>query len=379
MLALKLIVIDLGLTLALGIAGATGAWWMRRRTTLSARNLYPLAALGVMVLLAALTVRAWPISLVVLPLAAPWAAGATVGARWRSRDLGAGEELRNHELARRWIWQPAPERPAGERVYLRSQDELVRERDWPDHIDYVSMTVLGGGGPRLPIGAGQHVVLFGATGTGKTTTARRLIAARTLAHHAALLVLDQKGDPEDVEQMQALAAAAGVPFILFDSQDPTTDRWQPLWGSPDVVAARAVEPIKQSEPYYYDVLRRHLDVVSKVLHAADVWPPSVPLLVDACQPTNYDQLLAISKSLGHEHDPLKRRAEAHRTYVTSQRGTQDLSGGAFRLEVALALAGRALVTPRVTSDGAAVGVRLLNALREGAIVMWRTHADTNAR
>jgi hypothetical protein len=30
---------------------------------------------------------------------------------------------------------------------------------------------------------------------------------------------------------------------------------------------------------------------------------------------------------------------------------QDLSGGAFRLEVALALAGRNLVTPRTTSDG----------------------------
>ncbi len=34
---------------------------------------------------------------------------------------------------------------------------------------------------------------------------------------------------------------------------------------------RAVEPIKQSEPYYYDVLRRHLGiVVAKVLHAAGI-------------------------------------------------------------------------------------------------------------
>jgi hypothetical protein len=376
MLALRLFVIDLGLTLALGVTGVAGAWWMRRRTSLSARNLYPLAALGAIVLLATASVHAWRFSSIVLPLAAPWAAGATVGARWRSRDLGAGEELRNHELARRWVWQPAPERPVGERVYLRSQDELVHERDWPQHVDYVSMTALGGRGPRLPIGAGQHVVLFGATGAGKTTTARRLIAARTLAHRAALLVLDQKGDPEDVDQMQALAASARVPFILFDSQDPNTDRWQPLWGSPDVVAARAVEPIKESEPYYYDVLRRHLDVVSKVLHAAGMWPPSVPLLVDACHPTNYDQLLAIAKSLENEHDVLKRRAEAHGTYVTSQRGIQDLSGGAFRLEVALALAGRTLVTPRTTPDGDSVGVRLVDALREHAVVMWRTHADT---
>ena len=112
------------------------------------------------------------------------------------------------------------------------------------------------------------MALFGATGAGKTTTARRLITARTLADHSALLVLDEKGDPEDVEHMKQLAASAGVPFVLFDSQDPATVRWQPLWGSPDGVAARAVEAIKQSEPYYYDVLRRHLDVVCKVLHAA---------------------------------------------------------------------------------------------------------------
>lgn len=376
MFALRLVLFDFALTLCIGFVGVIAAWWMRRRTTLSARNLYPPAAFAGALLLVSLGLRDWTLALIVLPIAAPAIAGAALGARWRSRDLGAGEELRKHELARRWIWEPAPERPSNERVYLRSQDELVHERRWPERLDFVSMTALGERGPRLPIGAGQHVVLFGATGAGKTTTARRLIAGRTLAHRAALLVLDQKGDPEDVEQMEALAVAAGVPFILFDSQDPTTDRWQPLWGSPDVVAARAVEPIKQSEPYYYDVLRRHLDIVSKVLHAVGMWPPSVPLLVDACQPTNYDQLLRISKSLGPEHDALKRRAETHGVYVTSQRGLQDLSGGAFRLEVALALAGRTLVTPRETSEGDAVGVRLVDALCKRAVVMWRTHADT---
>ena len=213
------------------------------------------------------------------------------------------------------------------------------------------MTAMGKEGPRLPLGAGQHVVLFGATGAGKTTTARRLIAARTLHDHSALLVLDQKGDPEDVEHMKQLAAEAGVPFILFDSQDPATDRWQPLWGSPDGVAARAVEAIKQSEPYYYDVLRRHLDVVCKVLHAADMWPPSIPLLIDACLPGNYEQLVKLAQPLDDSHAVLKRRASAHGTYVSSARGVQDLSGGVFRLEVALALAGRTLVTPRVGRTG----------------------------
>jgi len=372
----EFVVIDVFVTLALGFAGAGVAWWLRRRTTLSARNFYPPAAIGATAFAAMAAGHAWLAALLVLPFASAWVAGAVVGARWRSTDLGAGEELRNHELSRRWVWEPSPARAEGERLYMRSQGELVHERAWPRHIDYVSMTALGDRGPRLPLGAGQHVVLFGATGAGKTTTARKLIAARTLDQGAALFVLDQKGDPEDVEQMKALAAAAAVPFILFDSQDPETDRWQPLWGSPDVVAARAVEPIKQSEPYYYDVLRRHLDVVCKVLHAAEMWPPSVPLLVDACLPTNYTQVLEVSNRLGEEHAAIRQRADSHGLFVSSPRGMEDLAGGTFRLEVALALAGRQLVTPRRTSSGLMAGVRLVDAMRQRAVVMWRTHADT---
>jgi len=376
MLAPRFVIASLALAALLGLGGVGAMWVLRRRSTLSARNLYPPAVLAGGVLAGLLAARWWDGALVALPFVSPWVAGAVVGGKWRSRDLGAGEELRNHELSRRWIWQPASRLPNGDRRYLRSQGELVHERAWPGAVAFVSMTARREHGARLPLGAGQHVVLFGATGAGKTTTARRLIAARTLAQNAALLVLDQKGDREDVEQMKQLAAVAGVPFVLFDSQDAGTDRWQPLWGSPDKVASRAVEPIKQSEPYYYDVLRRHLDIVCKVMHAGKMWPPSIPLLVDASQPANYDQILQITDRLGDEHAQLKRRAIGHGRYVESSRGTQDLSGGAFRLEVALALAGRTLVTPRTTPDGESVAVRLVEALRERAVVMWRTHADT---
>ncbi len=369
-------VIVLAITFATGAAGVTGAWLMRRRSSLSARNLYLPAALSGLVVMGAIAADAWTALAVLLPISAPWIAGSAVARRWRLADLGAGEELRNHELERRWIWQPAPDRAAGERRYLRSQGELVRERAWPTQIAYISMTGQGDRGPRLPLGAGQHVVVFGATGAGKTTTARGLIAARTLSHQSALFVLDQKGDADDVEQMKRLAALAGVPFVLFDSQDPATDRWQPLWGTPDGVAARAVEPIKQSEPYYYDVLRRHLDIVCKVLHATDRWPPSVPLLVDACHPGHYPQILAAAQQLPTSHGRLIQRAINHGHWVTSSKGRDDLTGSAFRLEVALALAGRRLVTPRHTPDGQTVAVRLVEAMRQRAVVMWRTHADT---
>ncbi len=56
--------------------------------------------------------------LVVVPISAAPFAAALFG---RLTDLGAGEELRAHEMARRWIWQPTPRRRPGERLYIRSQ------------------------------------------------------------------------------------------------------------------------------------------------------------------------------------------------------------------------------------------------------------------
>ena len=151
-------------------------------------------------------------------------------------------------------------------------------------------------GLRLPLGEGQHIFACGATGSGKTTTMRRVLAARTLTQNAALLILDQKGDQEDVEQMSRLAAAAGVPFVLIDPLDPAATATSRYGERPAQVAARAVEPIKQSEPYYYDVLRLHLDTVCRVLHAADKWPPSIPFLIDACHPLHYDALTEIAQA-----------------------------------------------------------------------------------
>jgi hypothetical protein len=108
------------------------------------------------------------------------------------------------------------------------------------------------------------------------------------------------------------------------------------------VAARCVEPVRQSEPYYYDTLRRHLDIVCKVLHSAGRWPPSVPFLIDCCQPLRYPALLELAKQLPDQHGTLTRRAAEYGRYVQSPQGIKDLSGGANRLEVALALAGRQL-------------------------------------
>ena len=237
------------------------------------------------------------------------------------------------------------------------------------------MTAQGERGARLPLGEGQHVFQCGGTGTGKTTTARRLLAARTLAHGAAALLIDQKGDPEDEQQLRRLAAAAGRPFVLFDPRSRDTDRWQPLWGAPADVAARAVEPIKKSEPYYADVLRQHLNLIVAVLHAADRWPPSFPLLVDAARANRYETICDLAAGLGDEHRVLKRRVEEHAEWVGSRDGKKDLAGGLVRLELVMGAAWREVLTPRLTPDGGTVAVSLVQAVKVGAVVMWRTYAD----
>ncbi len=375
MLRPTVVLLDIALVIALGALGAFVAWLVRRRTTLSVKNLYVAAALTGLALGISLAARAWSAVLVLSPIAAPALAAALSGRRWRLADLGAGEELRQHELSRRWVWQPAPKRRPGERRYIASQGEIVHERPWPDDVEYVPMTGQGDRGARLPLGEGQHVFECGGTGTGKTTTARRLLAARTLAHGAAALLIDQKGDPEDEEQLRRIAAAAGRPFVLFDPRDPDTDRWQPLWGAPADVAARAVEPIKKSEPYYADVLRQHLNLIVEVLHAADRWPPSFPLLVDAARSNRYETICDLAAGLGNEHRMLKRRVEEHAEWVSSRDGKKDLAGGLVRLELVMGAAWREVLTPRFTPDGDAVAVGLVEAIKAGAVVMWRTYAD----
>ena len=289
------VLLSLLATVMLGQLGVALAWVLRRHTMASVRNLYLAAAAAVLGCGLCVLARAWSWLLVIVPLAAAPITGALVGRRWRLSDLGAGEELRRHELARRWVWQPKIKREVGERVWIRGQGEIVHHRPWPNAVPYLPMTGKRSG-PRLPRGEGQHVFICGGSGAGKTTSAQRLAAGRVRADKTALLAIDAKGDQKDEQVLRRIAAAGGVPFILIDPRAESTDRWQPLWGSPADVVARAVEPIKASEPYYYEMLRDHVGIVVEILQAAERWPVSFPLLADAVQPQRFGELLALAQA-----------------------------------------------------------------------------------
>jgi hypothetical protein len=299
-----------------------------------------------------------------------------MGRRWRLADLGAGEELRRYEQARRWIWQPAPPRRDGERVYIATQGEIVHERTWPAREPYVPMT--RDDAARLPRRAGQHVATFGATGSGKTTSVLRAVTGRVLSDGSALLCVDPKGDPPTEAFLRRLATAAGRPYVLFDPLSPETDHWQPLWGErPSAVVARALAGIEKSEPYYFNTLRQHVTLIATVLHASGHWPPSFPLLVEAAQLQRFERVVMLARSLRHEQPELWRRVSDHQEWVQSREGKQALNGGLVLLDLVVGDAWRPVLAPRATahSEAAPVGVSIAAAIRAGAIVLWRTHVD----
>ena len=99
-----------------------------------------------------------------------------------------------------------------ERVYIAGQGELVRERAWPAHVRALPMT--GDGRALLPLQEGHHQLFVGATGAGKTTSARRVLLARGLSEpNVAILALDPKGDPGLERDLRAIAAARSRPFV----------------------------------------------------------------------------------------------------------------------------------------------------------------------
>ena len=368
----------LAASLAAGaIVGVAGAWFLHRRTAVSPRCLYLAGAAGPVGLFAALVLGSRVLLLVAAFGAAGGVAGSVLGRRWRLSALGAGGEMREFEQARTGLLRARRRAPVGPttpvKTYIASQGELIRERGWPATEPFVPMTADGGG--RLPRRAGRHLLIAGATGSGKTVSARRWLLARILADGVGVLVTDPKGDSGLEADLRAGAQLAQRSFVLFDPRDPRTDRWNPLWSEDTgAVVSRLVAPLQSAEGnarYYADLLQIHLGVVAEALRASGLWPASLPLLLQASQLHAYDQLLGLVREAGQAHADLIVRMREHRQVITDATGRRDLLGGTTRLRVVAGETWRTTLSP----DPQRGAVCLPDALRSGAVVLLRTWVD----
>ena len=71
MLRPQFVVLDLALSGLLGCSGVVGAWLLRRRSSLSIRNLYPIAVLAIAAVAIAIASGWWAGVLVLVPVCAP--------------------------------------------------------------------------------------------------------------------------------------------------------------------------------------------------------------------------------------------------------------------------------------------------------------------
>ena len=327
-----------------GVLGVTGAWALHRRTRISGRGLYALGPLMCVLWLLALLVRSEALAVAAAPLLTAGVTASVVARRYRLAALGAGGELREFELAR----VPAHrlfgsrERAArrdrarrGERTRIASQGELVRRRAWPANEPFVPMTADGQGW--IPRGEGRHLLIVGATGSGKTVSARRWLLARILADGVGVLATDPKGDRGLARDLEHAARAVGRPFVLLDPRAQDGDRWNPLWSDDTgAVVSRLVAPIGAGEGnarYYADLLQIHLGTVAAGLQAAGLWPANLPLLLHAAQLSQYDELLHRVRDRHGEDAEITARLREHRSVISLPEGRRDLTGSILRLRV----------------------------------------------
>jgi hypothetical protein len=133
----------------------------------------------------------------------------------------------------------------------------------------------------LPRESGSHVLIAGATGSGKTVT-EALIVARAIERGHGAIVLDPKGDSLLREQAREEARRAGRPFREWTPAGPCA--YNPYaHGSPSEIADKALAGERYSEPHYLRQAQRYLAHAARALAATGA-PATPAALVELMDP-----------------------------------------------------------------------------------------------
>jgi hypothetical protein len=219
----------------------------------------------------------------------------------------------------------------------------------------------GGRPVRIPFSPthAAHALIVGATGSGKTVT-QTLLAERAIAEGRAVVVVDPKGDGDMRTRLARSAAHSGRRFLEWTPTGPCSYNPYARGGETEI-ADRLLAGEHFTEPHYLRQAQRYLGHAIRALRSCGR-EVHLEAIVEALDPSALERLL-------REAEPdLAARGHAYMDALTG-RQERDLAGVRDRLAIlAESEVGRWL------SAGASFD--LLDACREGAVVLFRLEADS---
>jgi len=135
-----------------------------------------------------------------------------------------------------------------------------------------------------------HGLILGASGAGKSTTLLRILTDH-VARNRPVVAIDMKGSPSFAAELEAAAAAAGRPFVLWSIDGPS--HWNPLGhGNPTELKDRLIATERFSEPHYKRAAERYAQMALGVLaHVHPGRPPTLAEVVTAMDPRRMPRML----------------------------------------------------------------------------------------
>ena len=331
------------------LIGVFGGWIVAR--AVRSRELYwtwPLLALPVFLIIA--TFDEW----IGWTLIAVSVFAMVRGARWHSWDKTDGADFAQRARERVGIFDA---------IRRHEATRKAAANGWVT----TAGVVVGVDNTRMPVsvpfghGEGRHVLVVGATGSGKTVT-QTWIATRYIDQGHAAIVIDPKGDQGLRAHLKASAQQAGAEFLEWTPGGPCA--YNPYsHGSESEIADKALAGENWTEPHYLRQAQRYLGHEVRALRTAGV-PVTPRILLDHLDPGELD---ALSRRLDEQHE-----AELQKYLDSlSDRQKKDLAGTRDRL----AILAESEVGKWLEPNGHHPSIDMLDAIDRRAVVYFNLESD----